>query len=367
MSLDPRIHALQTRPEATPAQAGFSLAAFASVFVPWYLGNFLLFHYRAGASEWLSAAAVPAAFSLAHVFVLHNLFWCGCMLWVRHRTHALTHLTDFMFQRHKWYWFQDPKRDPSFKRKFVEGGLYLLQFLAFILTPTLLSVHLPWMLHLSLLSPSEGREEMRLIDSSLGRPLPERSYGEGCDQWDQVYETFNDFFVFVHFVGFLLMSLAMRSFTIPFLISIWDEVLEFSLEHIFPNFKECWWDHALADLFGANLFGCLIGFCLLRACGVEPVSWLAPSSRFGDNDCNNQDDNENDLNRHSLLPRSLGLRLKQFLFGRDKTAFIFVSLIFVHRTSMLRFSASLFSLSPNSFPSFHKPKSYSYCHLRSSM
>ena len=31
-----------------------------------------------------------------------------------------------------------------------------------------------------------------------------------------------------------------------------------------PNFKECWWDHVLLDLFGMNLFGMWLGSLVVR-------------------------------------------------------------------------------------------------------
>lgn len=60
------------------------------------------------------------------------------------------------------------------------------EFLTDKLGVSLLCIHLGFLLHLWLLSPDEGRLEMTLLDPALGRPLPEKDYGEGCNDLHQV-------------------------------------------------------------------------------------------------------------------------------------------------------------------------------------
>jgi hypothetical protein len=119
-----------------------------------------------------------------------------------------------------------------------------VEFLTNKLGASVLCIHLGFLLHLFVLSPAEGRLEMAVLDPKLGQPLPEKDYGNGCDDlsqvhvtskrtcvrmkrvraregWEltgvwvvlwQVYDSLYDFFVFVHFTGFMLMAGSMRSF-----------------------------------------------------------------------------------------------------------------------------------------------------------
>ena len=50
-----------------------------------------------------------------------------------------------------------------------------------------------------------------------------------------------------------------RNSTMAWIMSIAFEIMEWTMEVWLPNFKECWWDHWLLDLFGCNLIGMLIG------------------------------------------------------------------------------------------------------------
>jgi len=44
-----------------------------------------------------------------------------------------------------------------------------------------------------------------------------------------------------------------------------------SLQHLLPNFQECWFDHLFMDVFGANLIGCVIGMKLCEKLGLREV------------------------------------------------------------------------------------------------
>jgi len=195
------------------------------------------------------------------------------------------------------------------------------EFLTNKLGVFLLCLHLGFLLHLFVLSPTEGRQEMTLLDPRLGRPLPEKDYGEGCDDINQVYDSLYDFFVFVHFTGFMLMAGCMRNFAVPFAIGVFDELLELSLQHIFPNFRECWWDHFIADIFGANLLGCLTGYLITYATEIQPLTWLSPKPL-------NEPTSESRL---SLFPRPLASKVYNLFLGRDKRSLRFLAILFIHR------------------------------------
>jgi hypothetical protein len=61
------------------------------------------------------------------------------------------------------------------------------EFLTNKLGVTVLCAQLGFILHLFLLSPAEGRLEMSVLDPKLGRPLPEKDYGNSCDDLSQVH------------------------------------------------------------------------------------------------------------------------------------------------------------------------------------
>ncbi|KAJ1559184.1 hypothetical protein HK405_011678 [Cladochytrium tenue] len=87
------------------------------------------------------------------------------------------------------------------------------------------------------------RELLKYVDSSLGVPLPEKSYAEDCSityktVWDQM-----DVFVLAHTFGWYAKALVLRDYWFCWILSIMFEVMEYSLEHQLPNFAECWWDH----------------------------------------------------------------------------------------------------------------------------
>ena len=57
----------------------------------------------------------------------------------------------------------------------------------------------------------------------------------------------------VHSVGWWAKAVLFRDYWLLWVLSFSWEVLEVSFQHLLPNFKECWWDHYLLDVFGCNL------------------------------------------------------------------------------------------------------------------
>ena len=51
-----------------------------------------------------------------------------------------------------------------------------------------------------------------------------------------------DIFVVAHFFGWWSKMFMLRDFTVSMSLSALFEVVEMSLQHWFPNFRECWWD-----------------------------------------------------------------------------------------------------------------------------
>ena len=45
-----------------------------------------------------------------------------------------------------------------------------------------------------------------------------------------------------------------------------------------PNFLECWWDHLLLDLLGANLLGMLAGWAVIIIYDIKRFHWVKDSN-----------------------------------------------------------------------------------------
>lgn len=146
-----------------------------------------------------------------------------------------------------------------------------------------------------------ARQFVRYFDSSLGVPLPEKSYAENCEftpsnVWDGV-----DIFVVAHALGWFGKAVILRDHWSASLLfqrrgskltsdgerfcwalSLGFEIMEYSLEHQLPNFAgpspstpeaqlhrltlwpdctrtECWWDHWILDVLLANWAGLYLG------------------------------------------------------------------------------------------------------------
>lgn len=44
-------------------------------------------------------------------------------------------------------------------------------------------------------------------------------------------------------LGWVFKMFLFRDVYVCWFLSIWFELLEYSFQHILPNFAECWWDH----------------------------------------------------------------------------------------------------------------------------
>ena len=139
------------------------------------------------------------------------------------------------------------------------------------------------MTYLLLLPVGEARQMFRMFDDNLGRPLPERSYGEDCRFFTPEHPTspvanFSDAVFDVHFVAHFLgwwgKMMIMRDWYVAWACSIGFEICEITFRHWLPNFWECWWDHLFLDLFGCNLIGIILGHYTLKYFGSKRINWV---------------------------------------------------------------------------------------------
>jgi len=153
--------------------------------------------------------------------------------------------------------------------RIVSGiSIFYLLFLVFILFQT----------------ASDVRLFLSYIDPSLGKPLPERSYAENCEVWTpddpissfrNIKDTLYDEFVPAHFLGWFGKAIMLRDYWLCWALSILFEILEISLQHLLPNFAECWWDHVIVDILVCNFFGMLLGLKMCQYFQMKPYHWVA--------------------------------------------------------------------------------------------
>lgn len=120
---------------------------------------------------------------------------------------------------------------------------------------------------------------MGFIDPKLTKPLPERSYAEDCRMStpEDPYKWINtiwDEFLLAHAIGYWAKTIALRDWRVVTAVSIGFEILEVTLQHILPNFRECWWDHVIADVLICNAGGTVMGIITLRLLKAKEYRWV---------------------------------------------------------------------------------------------
>lgn len=130
-------------------------------------------------------------------------------------------------------------------------------------------------------TPNDARQFLKVFDSNLGEPIPEKDYGGNCRLYDEdrpsdPYHNLKDkvdVFIFAHLFGYWCKTLIFRDWWFCTVISVMFEFLEYSLEHQLPNFSECWWDHWILDVIVCNGGGTIIGMYTLRYLSIKTYNW----------------------------------------------------------------------------------------------
>ena len=106
-----------------------------------------------------------------------------------------------------------------------------------------------------------------------------KSYGGDCVMFRNgtmntiLKDTIFDLFVIAHGLGYFVHALLARNWVMLWVTSVMFEVLEASLQHVVPNFQECWWDHLLLDIWGFNLAGMVVGMWLVSKLAAGLFDW----------------------------------------------------------------------------------------------
>ena len=105
------------------------------------------------------------------------------------------------------------------------------------------------------------------------------SYGQSCEiDRSTLYHSCFDLFALAHFLGWFFKTLICRDLKLIFFASVSFELIEYSLRNVLNNFKECWWDHIVIDIFGCNLLGIICGFWVIDRFGLDRYRWSLRSA-----------------------------------------------------------------------------------------
>ncbi|KAJ8079905.1 hypothetical protein AAF712_010811 [Marasmius tenuissimus] len=118
-----------------------------------------------------------------------------------------------------------------------------------------------------------ARTMMTHLDPSLGKPLPERSYGEDCSFNPKTIWNAIDIFCLAHALGWFGKAMILRDYWFCWILSIAFELAEYSLQHQLANFDECWWDHWILDVLLCNWLGTYLGMKVCQYFEVKPYGW----------------------------------------------------------------------------------------------
>ncbi|KAL2612016.1 hypothetical protein R1flu_023708 [Riccia fluitans] len=132
----------------------------------------------------------------------------------------------------------------------------------------------------------EARQFMKYIHPDLGVELEERTYGADCriytpenprSKFANVYDTLFDEFVIAHILGWWGKSIMVRNALLSWILSIGFEMMEVTLNHMLPNFNECWWDSIILDIAICNFFGIWAGLSTVRYFEGKTYEWVGLS------------------------------------------------------------------------------------------
>eukprot|EP00943_MAST-04B_sp_MAST-4B-sp1_P001709 g1709.t1 len=123
---------------------------------------------------------------------------------------------------------------------------------------------------------SNAREVIHYIHPKLGTTPNDQTYGEDCrlQSITPLWNAVCDSFMLAHLFGWVVKALIIRDWYICFLLGFGFEVLEITFQHQLKNFNECWWDHLVLDLFGANMIGIIVGMQLVEFLKSRKYDWV---------------------------------------------------------------------------------------------
>ncbi len=121
-----------------------------------------------------------------------------------------------------------------------------------------------------------ARKVISFIHPTLGTVPNMQTYGEDCrlQGGTPLLHAVWDEFMLAHLFGWIVKSLIVRDWYVCFLLGLGFEALEVTFQHQLANFNECWWDHLILDLFGANMIGIFIGMQIVKFLNSREYDWV---------------------------------------------------------------------------------------------
>lgn len=137
-------------------------------------------------------------------------------------------------------------------------------------------LYMCWLIFMLQMRPDYGRYLLGFLDNSLNKPVTKdmHTYDDNCElEWANIWDNFDHYYL-IHWIDWILASLVIRDSYILHFWQVFDEVLELSLQHILPHFRECWWDHLLCDITLSNIPAIICGMAIIRYFGIREMDWL---------------------------------------------------------------------------------------------
>ena len=126
------------------------------------------------------------------------------------------------------------------------------------------------------LRPDHGRALLGFLDSRLNKPVTTEmhTYDDNCEfEWKNIWDNMDHYYL-VHLIDWFLACFVIRDYYVLHFWQVLDEIVELSVQHILPHFRECWWDHLLMDITLSNIPAIIAGMTVLRWLGVREYDWL---------------------------------------------------------------------------------------------
>lgn len=130
-----------------------------------------------------------------------------------------------------------------------------------------------FMLHMR---PDYGRWVLGYLDETLNKSVTKEmhTYDDNCEfYWQNIWDGMDHYYI-VHLIDWFLASLVIRDAYILHFWQLLDEVVELSVQHILPHFRECWWDHILLDILMSNIPAITFGLWFMNKVGIRGYDWL---------------------------------------------------------------------------------------------
>eukprot|EP01094_Clydonella_sp_ATCC50884_P004999 TRINITY_DN13981_c0_g1_i1.p1 TRINITY_DN13981_c0_g1~~TRINITY_DN13981_c0_g1_i1.p1 ORF type:complete len:434 (+),score=125.97 TRINITY_DN13981_c0_g1_i1:18-1319(+) len=143
-------------------------------------------------------------------------------------------------------------------------------------------LYLLFLVFLLFQSRDDARALLKYIDPKLGVYVEQPSYAGDCrvytpedpvSNFRNIYDTATDHFMLAHLLGWWGKTLVLRDVGVCWSLSIFFELLEYSLKHWLPNFAECWWDHLILDILVCNGLGIYLGNLTCRYLSMKEYDW----------------------------------------------------------------------------------------------